>query len=175
MAEPARPSLLLLIAELVGLLAVAIVAGIAGAPQPAVSVVAAMIGAALVVADTSRGRAAGATQRDPLTTATFPVQLPAERIAVDRIQPRFLPPTSRVYAAGLLCASRGQVRFVPSKDRDADRAFDTSVERVQVSRGIGRSTLVLATGPGGSARFVVTAPVDEVTAHLAPYVAVVSP
>ncbi|HKY14793.1 MAG TPA: hypothetical protein VJM33_07685 [Microthrixaceae bacterium] len=169
MPETKPPSVLLEVLLLVGLFAVGVVLALLGVSGAGVTIAAAWIGAAIVVGFSARRRRAGAVRRDPVATAAYPLQLPAERIHPDRVQLRFLPPTNKVYAPGLLCVAPGRVRFIPSRDRDDDRGFDSRADRVKLSRGIGRACLILITSDDRRARFVVNLYRKEVAAHLRAY------
>ena len=172
MSDAKAPSILWLALALAAVVGAAVLLAIAGVPPAGVSIAAAAVGAALVVGFTTRRRTAMASGRDPETVAMFPFRIAAERVDPDRIQPRFLPPTSRVYAAGLLCAAPGQVRFVPAKERADGRAFDARPDRVEVRGGLGRTSLVHVTSGERRARFSVNLPPDDLATHLRAYLPV---
>lgn len=151
-----------------------VAAGAAGAPTALVVLAVTGTGTALVATHLSAARTAGAREVGG-DLSGFPVQLPAERVAVGRLaQVRFLPPTRSVWAPGLLCVRPDDVRFVPAKHSHAERAWWAPVERVSL-HSLGAATVVRVHGRDGAAQFVIAQPVDEVRAAIAPYVTLVAP
>jgi len=170
MSDPApkRPSVLVLVLEFVAIFVVAIVAALLGAPPAGVSIASSMVAVALFVSFSNRRRQAGATARDPVSTASFPLQLPVERVDPDKVKAKFADP---LWAPGLLCVGADFVRFIPSKDRHAGRAWESSARRIEVRTAMGVSTYVLVEGDGSRARFVVlNARADDVASRISPYV-----
>jgi len=157
---------------LAGLVAVGVVAGVLGLPQAAVVVFTAGVGGALVVTDANKRRDAGAREAAGSSIDGFPLQVPAERVAVGRsFQFRLLPPSRQVRAPGLLCIRPGEARFVPAKDRHRSRAWAGPVSAAAVEQN--RSCAVVRLhGAEGAAQFVVQQPPsdldDAVAAWLAP-------
>ena len=164
-----------LVAQLVGLVVVAIALAAATGVVAGPVVLASMVGVALVMRHSVERRVTGAEERAPgLMAAEYDICMPADRMAVGpAVQLRFLPPARDVWAAGMLCAARGKVGFIPSKQRHAGRAWSGPVDRVEVRGLPTRTCIVRAHGPGGSAQFVVQHPADAIRASLAPYVSLV--
>lgn len=166
------PSTLRTVLMLVGIVAVAVVAGIGGVPMVAVIIGASGIGAAMFLRDMNARRVGGAHDIAGDSIADYPLQLPAERVAVGRlVQIRLLPPTRSVWAPGLLCVRPGHARFVPSKAKFAARAWEGSVERAEV-HSLPSSVAVVRLHGGADGQFVVQRPSAEVDAALRTYVAV---
>lgn len=104
---------------------------------------------------------------------SYPVKLPGERVAVGRLlQMRLLPPTRNVWAPGLLCVRPGEIRFVPSKPKLADRAWRGRARRVEVHSLPTSASVVRVHGDDGSGQFVVQVAQAEVEASLRPFVPV---
>jgi hypothetical protein len=164
-----------LVAQLVGLVvvgaALAAATGVVAGPV----VFASMVGVALVMRHAAERRVTGAEERAPgVMASTYDICMPVDRMAVGPpVQLRFLPPARDVWAAGVLCAARGKLGFIPSKERHADRAWSGTVDVVEVRGLPTRTCIVRAHGPGGSAQFIVQQPADAIRAALAPYVALV--
>lgn len=165
---PSRiPSPLVLGAAFVAVLVVAVVAVVAGAPLAPVVIGAAGIGTALVLQRQAGRSFAGAERHQPGGLDRFPVRLAAERYAVGRLfQVRLFPPASRVWARGVLGVSRGEVRFVPSSARHADRSWSARPTAVEVHQ-LARASIVRIHAPEGSAQFAIQLPPDDVRAHMA--------
>jgi hypothetical protein len=165
-----------LVAQLVGLVVVAVGLAAATGVVAGPVVLASMVGVALVVRHAAERRVTGAEERAPgLMASTYDIYMPVDRMAVGpSFQVRFLPPARDVWAAGVLCAARGKLGFIPSKERHAGRAWSGPVDRVEV-HGMPalRVTIVRAHGPSGSAQFAVQQPADAIRAALSPYVALV--
>jgi len=169
MSDPApkRPSVLVLVLEFVAIFVVAIVLALMGAPSTGVSIASSFVGVALFLNFSRRRRLAGATARDPVSTASFPLQIPVDRVDPDKVKAKFADP---LWAPGLLCVGPDFVRFVPSKDRHAARAWESLARRIEVRTALGASTYVLVEGDGSRARFVVNARADDVASRISPYV-----
>ena len=120
--------------KLAGIVAAGTALVVAGLPSAAVVIGTAGIGSAVAIADLSARRVAGAHARVPAhEIAAYPVQVPAERVGVGgRFQLRLLPPTSRVWARGLLCVRDDHVRFVSADERRADRDWQGPCDRLEV-------------------------------------------
>lgn len=164
-------------ALLVLTVAAGVVAGIAGAPLALVALATSAIGGALVASRMRERRLEGASALAGEDLQRYPLRLAAERVAVGpTVQPRFLPKTRAVWAPGVLCVDRGDVRFVPSNAKHADRAWHGSAAAVQVLGLAGSSAVVRILQDGGAqpavAQFVVLQPAPAVTSALGHYVEV---
>ena len=120
--------------KLAGIVAAGTVLGVVGLPMAPVVIGTAGIGSAVAIADLSSRRVAGAQARvSAAELAVYPLQVPAERVAVGgRFQFRLLPPTSRVWARGLLCIAHDRVRFVGADERRADRDWEGPCDHLEV-------------------------------------------
>lgn len=120
--------------KLAGIVAAGTALVVVGLPSAAVVIGTAGIGSAVAIADLSARRVAGAHARVPAhELAAYPVQVPAERVAVGgRFQFRLLPPTSSVWARGLLCVRDDHVRFVSADERRAGRDWEGPCDRLEV-------------------------------------------
>lgn len=171
-ATTARTVLLVVVTVAAGVAAAA-----AGAPVALVALATAGVGAALVGSWLSHRRFAGARGLAGAELDRYPVQLPAERVAVGRlVQLRLLPPTRALWAPGVLCASAGEVRFVPARAKHADRSWQGPVRAVEV-HGLAGSTSVVRVLDGAdpsaaAAQFVVQQPATEVARALDGYLEV---
>ncbi len=155
-------------ATFVAVMVLAAVALAAGAPLGPVIIAASGIGTALILRWRASRSFAGAERQEPGGLDRFPVRLAAERYAVGRLlQVRLFPPTSRVWAPGVLGVSRGEVRFVPSSARHADRSWSARPTSVEVHQ-LARASVVRIHAPDGSAQFAIQLPPDDVRAHIAP-------
>lgn len=165
---PPRSRAPLLVLALVALIVVAVGLRLAGVPAGPLVVATSGIGAFLVLRIMSDRRFAGAERQDPGALDGFRVQLSAERYAVGRLmQVRLFPPTSRVWAPGVLAVGSGEVRFMPSSAKRADRAWSGRPTAVEVHK-IARASVVRVHTAGDSAQFVVQQPADAVRAQLTP-------
>lgn len=144
---------------LVGVIAIGVVAGILGLPSAGVVIFTAGVGTALFASDANTRRVAGAHAAAGGTIDGYPLQLPAERVAVGaKFQFRLLPPTRGVWAPGLLCVGPGEARFVPSRERDRSRAWAGPVDRSEILSMGPNAAVVRLHGRDGAAQFVLQRP-----------------
>lgn len=146
-------------ALLVGaVIAAGVVAGALGLPSAGVVVLTSGVGGAILLDDANKRRGARAREAAGTTIEGFPLQVPAERVAVGRsFQFRLLPPTRQLWAPGLLCIGPGEARFVPAKEKHRPRAWAGPVTSSEVEQSRAVATVRLH-GPAGSAQFVVQQP-----------------
>ena len=157
---------------LVGVIAIGVVAGILGFPSAGVVIFTAGVGTALLVTDANNRREAGARAAAGDTIAGYPLQLPAERVAVGaKFQFRLLPPTRGVWAPGLLCVGPGEARFVPSRESHRTRAWAGPVDRSEVLSLGSNVGIVRLHGRDGSAQFVVQRPPANLAEALPAWIA----
>lgn len=154
------------------MLAAGVVAGVLGLPSVAVVILVATVGAGIAVSDADKRRTAGARRAAGDAIDGFPLQLPAERVAVGaRLQFRLLPPTRALWAPGLLCVGPGAAQFVPSKEAHRARAWGGPVTSSELLSNGRTSAVVRLHGPEGAAQFVVSHPPPNLAEALPAWIA----
>ena len=161
--------------SIAGLIAVAVLVAVAlDTSSPAIAVAAAIAGSGMYIAHRNARRSEGAQRRAGDVVGDYPVRLSAQRVAPGKaMQVTFSKANRAVHAEGLLCAAPGRLHFVPSKDKDAAKAWEGDVDAVSVERTLSEST-IRVTSSAGKAQFVVPMPPSQIEQQLAPYVRVES-
>lgn len=171
-----KPSYLALAAQLLLVLAVAVVLGVLLEPWsvqvPAYA--AAILGAALVTRTVSGRRTAGALEQSPEALARCSLILPAERWPVGRLFQFRVGATRSAWAPGVLGVGSGEVTFVPRAKRFAGQAWQGRVRAVQVkAMWPGTVVAVRMHGARETAQFTLTRREEEVRELLAAHLPVV--
>lgn len=152
---------------------VGVTAGLLGLPLGAVVILTSGVGSALFISDMNARRIAGAHEVADESLEGYPVQFPAERVAVGRlVQFRLLPPTKNVWAPGLLCFRAGRAIFAPSAPKHLARGWKGAAAEVEIHPLPGSAAVLRIHGDGGSSQFVVQRRAGDVEAALRPLVAV---
>ena len=128
----------------------------------------------MYIAHRNARRTEGAQRRAGDLVGDYPVRLSAQRVAPGKaMQVTFSKANRAVHAEGLLCAAPGRLHFVPSKDKDAAKAWEGDVDAVSVERTLAESTIRVHE-PAGQAQFVVPSPRARSSSSSRPYVRVES-
>lgn len=164
----ARRSPLLWAGAFVALLLGGIAAGVAGVPAVPLTMVVSSVGAAIVVRAWSDRQLNRADAVAPSSLDDVVVRFSALRWSVGSPwQLRFSRRNRGIGASGVLGVTPGEIRFVPSSARRADRAWSGRPTAVEVLSLL-QATVLRVHAPEGTAQFSIQVPAAVVRGHLAP-------